>query len=105
MFGINACDVDAIAVMSYAMCYKLTSRYGIAHGHAAAMGTECPKCAVRKFQEILDGLALGALNIPKEELDILKTSVNPVRLKNNPVQLTEEVIEQLYRKIGRIPCE
>lgn len=125
----------------HAMCYKLTSLYGIAHGHAAAlcvsvlwpymlehtedcidprgqaylismfqalaaaMGAECPKCAARKFQEILDGLCLDVPDIPEEHLEKLKTSVNPVRLKNNPVQLTEKVIEQLYRKIGCIPCE
>lgn len=124
----------------HAMCYKLTSLYGIAHGHAAAlcvsvlwpymlehtedcidprgqehlaiifkaladaMGEACPKCAARKFQEMLDGLALGVPDIPEEHLERLKTSVNPVRLKNNPVQLTENVIEQLYRKIRRIPC-
>jgi len=35
----------------------------------------------------------------EQDYDVLKTSVNPVRLKNNPVKLTEEVIEQLYREI------
>jgi hypothetical protein len=33
------------------------------------------------------------------ELDTLTASVNPVRLKNNPVPLPEEVIRSLYNKI------
>ncbi len=119
----------------HAMCYKLTSLYGIAHGHAAAvcvsvlwpymlehkedcidprgqahlasifealagaMGVECPKCAVRKYIEILQELNLTIPEMAEQDYEVLKTSVNPVRLKNNPVKLTEEVIEQLYREI------
>lgn len=119
----------------HAMCYKLTSLYGIAHGHAAAlcvsvlwpymlkhkedcidprgqvhlasifealagaMGVDCPKCAVRKYKEILKELNLTIPQIAEQDYEVLKTSVNPVRLKNNPVRLTEEVIEQLYREI------
>ena len=119
----------------HAMCYKLTSLYGIAHGHAAAlcvsvlwpymlkhkedcidprgqvhltsifealaetMGVDCPKCAVRKYKEILQELNLTVPQMAEQDYKVLKTSVNPVRLKNNPVKLTEEVIEQLYREI------
>ena len=36
------------------------------------------------------------------QLDLLTHSVNPVRLKNNPVQLTEETLEELYRQILRV---
>ena len=35
------------------------------------------------------------------ELDMLKRSVNPDRLKNHPVLLTEETLENLYRQIFR----
>ena len=119
----------------HAMCYKLTSLYGIAHGHAAAlcvsvlwpymlehkeectdsrgqihlsgifealagiMGVGCPKYAIRKYKEILKELDLTVPNIKENDYKVLKTSVNPVRLKNNPVKLTEDVIEQLYREI------
>ena len=34
-----------------------------------------------------------------EDLDVLTYSVNPVRLKNNPVLLSEEVIAYMYSKI------
>jgi alcohol dehydrogenase class IV len=35
----------------------------------------------------------------EEELEILSTSVNPVRLKNNPVELNMKSINNLYTKI------
>ena len=123
----------------HAMCYKLTSLYGIAHGHAAAlcdrvlfhyMIANTDKCidkrgeqylkdtfaeiadamscvsaeqAVIKFAEIVEKLELKAPQIKSNsDIDILKTSVNPVRLKNNPVLLSCTVIEQLYIMIGDI---
>ena len=120
----------------HAMCYKLTSLYGIAHGHAAAlcdnvlipymlrntdkcidsrgedflkgifndiaaaMGCATPEEAGEKLSAIIAELELSAPELRSaEELDILKTSVNPVRLKNHPVGLTVEVIEALYKEI------
>ncbi len=120
----------------HAMCYKLTSLYGIAHGHAAAlcdkvlfpymisntdkcidsrgeeylkgafaeiakaMDCDTPELATKKFADIVDKLEL---EVPKtnsdNDIDVLKTSVNPVRLKNNPVGLDVPVIEKLYREI------
>ncbi len=122
----------------HAMCYKLTSFYGLAHGHAAALcvealweymadhtqdcvdprGEACLKetflglaqamgCAsvkesVLKYREFLDSLELSRPVLKEEkELEILKKSVNPDRLKNNPVRLTEDVLEELYKKIVR----
>lgn len=112
----------------HAMCYKLTTLYGVAHGHAAAlcvaklwpymaekapgtelenvlqnlaqaMGCETIPESIRKFQSLLDRLALGT-PVPKpEDFEILRTSVNPVRLKNNPVSLDEEAIDGLYHQI------
>ena len=120
----------------HAMCYKLTSLYGLAHGHAVALCVEvlwpymtahqedcvdvrggsylkemfqelakimgCKKTeeAIRRYQELLKKLALPNPVLKEEEdLQILKTSVNPVRLKNNPVRLSEETLEGLYREI------
>ncbi len=120
----------------HAMCYKLTTLYGLAHGHAAslcvealwpymtehtgdcidprgeaylqemfrelarAMGCETPKEAVGKYRRLLEDLALPVPVLREEkELELLKRSVNPDRLKNNPVRLTEETLEGLYRKI------
>ena len=33
------------------------------------------------------------------DLELLSTSVNPVRLKNNPIKLNEETIHALYEVI------
>ncbi len=120
----------------HAMCYKLTSLYGLAHGHAAAlcvealwkymaehtqdcvdargetylketlqglaqvMGCRSVKESVLKYKEFLYGLALHRPVLREEkELEILKKSVNPERLKNHPVRLTENALEGLYRII------
>lgn len=120
----------------HAMCYKLTSLYGIAHGHAAALCVsvlwpyllqhteECidprgegflkdilndiasvmrvatPRDAVERFERMLEELELDVPKMQPMDYDILKKSVNPVRLKNHPVKLTEDVINRLYHRIG-----
>ena len=119
----------------HAMCYKLSSIYGIAHGHAAAMvdvklfpwmidhtdkcidprgerylidifneiasamGCQNAKEAAEKLQNIYDGLELRKPEPEDNDFDILKTSVNPVRLKNNPVSLDTESINMIYHSI------
>lgn len=119
----------------HAMCYKITSLYGIAHGHAAALclaklwpymidntdkcidarGEQYIKCifddiasamgcddkheAVQKFSDFVESLRLGQPKASETDYDILSKSVNPVRLKNNPVALDEEAINSIYRKI------
>lgn len=120
----------------HAMCYKLTSLYGIAHGHAAAlcvpalweymsehlensvdrrgqdyvrtsfeqiaeaMGCKGIKDAIDSLRSMMVTLGLGVPNMDGEEdFEILKKSVNPVRLKNNPVGLSEEDIDGIYRTI------
>lgn len=119
----------------HAMCYKVTSLFGVAHGHAAilcdrklfpwmirntgmctdprgeaflketfadisqAMGCNNSEEASVKLQEIFDSLQLDVPVATKEQFEQLKTSVNPVRLKNHPVQLTVESIDALYHEI------
>ena len=120
----------------HAMCYKLTSLYGLSHGHAAALcvkalwpfmightqqvsdqrgsgyledmfdelaaayGAESKAAAAGKFACLVDSLELPAPEgVTQEDIDVLTHSVNPVRLKNNPVCLTEEQIRELYLKI------
>ena len=120
----------------HAMCYKLTTLYGIAHGHAAAlcvarlwpymilncencidsrgieylrtmfdelaktMGCEKAQEAAELFRSILSDLHLEVpIRRSDEDYEILKNSVNPVRLKNNPVKLDENVINDLYHAI------
>lgn len=120
----------------HAMCYKLTSLYGIAHGHAAAlcvsvlwshmlqhteecidprgeahlksvleeiasvMQTATPKDAMECFEMMLDELDLEIPKMQAADFEVLKKSVNPIRLKNHPVKLTEDVINRLYHEIG-----
>ena len=120
----------------HAMCYKLTTLYGIAHGHAASlcvsalwpymishkencadprgtsylsqmfedlaesMGEQIPEAAAIKFKKLVDGLSLKKPSIRTvNDFDILKKSVNPVRLKNNPIKLDEGAIDTLYHQI------
>lgn len=119
----------------HAMCYKITSLFRVAHGHAAIlcdrvlfqwMIKNTDKCIDARGKEYLRktldeiGIALGCsdaeggaeklagifekleLKIPEatdEQFEILKNSVNPVRLKNHPIALDTETINSLYHKI------
>lgn len=121
----------------HAMSYKLTSMYGLPHGHAVALCLpevwqymmETPdRCTDPRGREHIEfifewlgrimqcdsaekGLmmfrtVMFTLQLPEPqvtareaELDTLTAAVNPVRLKNNPVPLPEEVIRSLYNKI------
>ena len=69
---------------------------------ATAMGCKSVEEAISKFEEMMVRMELKqpVLNAP-EELDILAQSVNPVRLKNNPVYLSEEVLRNLYADITK----
>lgn len=122
---------------AHAMCYKLTSLYGIAHGHAAALcmsklwafmishtercidergpeylknvyveiaeafGCKSIEEAVEKYNAFLTSLNLTVPQPEENDYSILKKSVNPVRLKNHPILLDEEVIDGLYHQILR----
>lgn len=66
---------------------------------ASAMGCTGGLEGAALFGEILRDLCLGA-PVPKEgDFGLLKKSVNPVRLKNSPVELDEEVFDSLYRQM------
>ena len=121
----------------HAMCYKITSLFGCAHGHAAMlcnrvlypwMAANIDKCidprgeeylkhtldeigqtmgcvdaysGAEKFCEIFDKLGFDVPKANDEQYEELKTSVNPDRLRNHPVQMTEETINDLYHEILR----
>ena len=121
----------------HAMCYKITSLFKCAHGHAAilcdrilfpwmlkntdkcidprgeiyltnifceiayALGVETPEQGAEKLQSIFKTLEFEIPTATPEQYEELKTSVNPVRLKNHPIQLTEETIDALYHEILR----
>ena len=121
----------------HAMCYKITSLFASAHGHAAilcdrvlfswminnidkcidprgeqylkntfneiayAMGCETPEDAVCKVNEIFEKLELDIPKATVEQYEELKGTVNPVRLKNHPIALDSDTINELYHKILR----
>ena len=121
----------------HAMCYKITSLFHCAHGHAAvlcdrvlfpwmlnnthlcidprgedflkdifcqitnAMDCDTPKEAADKFNAIFTKLGFEIPSATEEQFSVLKSSVNPVRLKNHPVKLDTETIDLLYRRILR----
>ena len=119
----------------HAMCYKITSLFRSAHGHAAilcnrvlfpwmikntdkcidprgeeylknilneigqAMGCRNGAEGVEKLRSIFDTLELEVPTATAEQYEELKTSVNPVRLKNHPIALDVETIDKLYHEI------
>lgn len=68
---------------------------------AKAMGCENVRRANQVFREMMEAMELGnpVSDNKDDDLIILSSSVNPVRLKNNPVELTLETINQLYQLI------
>ena len=68
---------------------------------ASAMGCETPTEAIGAYRKMMMEMELKnpVAGNKKEELELLSTSVNPVRLKNNPVELARSVIYSLYDTI------
>lgn len=121
----------------HAFSYKLTSLYGIPHGHAVAiclptiwdymlnhmdkcidsrgasyldkifnhianaMGVSSPSKAIEFFKQMISEMELPQpiSNNREEELALLTSSVNPVRLKNNPISLSEFDICNIYQEV------
>lgn len=119
----------------HAMCYKITSLFGAAHGHAAilcvralypwmirnvarccdprgeaylkgildeiagCLGCEGAEAGAAELNRIFEQLELAVPEATEEEFAILRNSVNPVRLKNHPIRLDAESIDELYHEI------
>ena len=67
---------------------------------AEIMGCSSAMGASERFDAILERLELGRPKADSSaDFDVLKASVNPVRMKNNPVRLDAESIDSLYHKI------
>lgn len=71
---------------------------GVFNEIAKAMDSQTPKEAIVKFRHMISEMELKnpIAENREEELEILSTSVNPVRLKNNPVELLFDDISYLY---------
>jgi len=119
----------------HAMCYKITSLFRSAHGHAAilcdrvlfpwmventdkcidlrgeeylkatldeigqAMCCEDAREGAEKLRSIFNCLGLEVPTATAKQFEILKNSVNPVRLKNHPIALDVDTIDTLYHII------
>ena len=122
---------------AHAMSYKITSMFGLSHGHAVAvclpeiweymigqigsihdpdclsalnktffdisvaMGSGDVNSAIAQFREMMHEMDLSnPLSAQKDsDLDVLSNSVNPIRLKNNPLVLNNNEIRILYSRI------
>lgn len=122
---------------AHAMSYKLTSLYGLPHGHAVAvclpeiweymiasidkcadprggdylqslfqdiadsMGAKTPSAAVTIFRNLLTRMALSNPQSTDKttDLKLLVASVNPIRLKNNPIKVEDTDALKLYDAI------
>ena len=75
--------------------------FGIFALISKAMGCDNPKQAIAEFRQMMANMDLKnpVAENREEELDVLSTSVNPVRLKNNPIVLDEGIIRVLYQNI------
>ena len=123
---------------AHAMSYKLSSLYGLPHGHAvalclpkvwrymlentekcsdprgkehlekvfadiaSAMGEKTAEEALEKFERIFEKLEMSYPDGKKDDIALLAASVNPVRLKNNPVALDSETLFKMYAQIVNI---
>lgn len=68
---------------------------------AHAMDADTPTEAISVFRDIMLQMELTnpvSNNLPSDIL-LLTSSVNPIRLRNNPVELNEEIIQNLYKRI------
>lgn len=68
---------------------------------SVAMGCDTLEKAIEKFRQMMKDMELAnpVAGNREEELKVLSTSVNPVRLKNNPVKLDLDAIRTLYNLI------
>ncbi len=66
---------------------------------ARAMGANGKADAVNIFDKFLESLNLDNPKAQKEDYNLLCQSVNPVRLKNNPIRLECDAILDIYKKI------
>lgn len=71
---------------------------GIFQDIARAMGCQTPREAILLFRQMLAGMDMQnpVSDFWLSDVELLASSVNPIRLKNNPVELDMEAIRSLY---------
>ena len=103
----------------HAMSYKLSSLYGLPHGHAVALclpkvwrymgnfsdianalGSQNYNQASSFFEYLLSDLEISTpQKISSDDIEVLVRSVNAERLRNNPIDLSVDAIRNLYKEI------
>lgn len=76
---------------------------GIFKDISETMVCDSPVEAIVKIENMLSEMELAypVASNRKEEIIVLANSVNPIRLKNNPIELNDKAIKQLYEYIVR----
>ena len=71
---------------------------GIFEQISKSMGCDTPKKAIAVFRDMMRDMELGnPISVNREkDLHVLSTSVNPVRLKNNPIGIEEDNARLIY---------
>ena len=68
---------------------------------AEAIGASSPQEAISSFRAMMQDMGMGypISDSMERDIQILSASVNPIRLKNNPVELNDDDIKSLYEII------
>ena len=54
------------------------------------------------MKDLLKKLKMEVPAIKEEQMELLVSSVNPARLKNNPVAFDREDLKKLYENVGNL---
>ena len=113
---------------AHAMCYKITTMYGVAHGCAAAiclpevwrymarnnrepglnevfleiaamLGCSSVASAISKIEDIVKKIGVIIPKLENNDLDRLVDSAHPSRLANSPVKIDREGLREIYVNI------
>lgn len=69
---------------------------------ARCLGCEEPRKGVQWMKDLLKELKMEVPAIKEEQMELLVSSVNPARLKNNPVAFDREDLKKLYENVGNL---
>lgn len=111
----------------HTMCYRLTTKYNIAHGHAVSLnlisnwklinerkddntklmleelsniiGTDTIEESINKIDNLIKSLRLQNPNLKENEIDYLVDGVDLNRLSNHPIKLDKKDLYNIYLSI------